>query len=147
MNQDTRVQSKTQEIFIKAHEHECVFLGLNLGSGSSRIFVRGRSIAGFSSLDHAPQELPEVHWLCKDCSGRTHLHCWATSSTQPGLQGCQVWTYQLLQVCIIRADAIKASILYFSPPARLLLLWVQNFLTFKKVCDATPQTGPGQFPP
>lgn len=33
LNQDTRVQSKAQEVFI-THEHECVFLGLNPEIGS-----------------------------------------------------------------------------------------------------------------
>ena len=98
----------------------------------------------FSAPRPGTPELPAAHWLCKDCSGRPPPALLGNQQHPAGLQGCQVWTSQLLQVCIIRADAIKASILYsvpLEPPALSA-----NFLRFKKVCDATPQAGPGAIP-
>ena len=131
LNQDTRVQSKAQEIFISTWTWLCL--------------LRAKPEIG-SSLppDHAPQSYLRSTGFVNTAQGGPHLHGWATSSTQPGLQGWQVWTYQLLQVCIIGADAIKASIPYsvpLEPPALSA-----NFLRFKKVYDAIPQAGPVAIP-
>lgn len=94
--------------------------------------------------DYAPQSYLGSTSSVKTAQVGPHLNCWTTSTTQPGPQGCWVWTHQLLQVCIIRADPVKAPILYsvpLGPPALELKL-----SQIKRVCDATPQAGPGTTP-